>query len=182
MGTPDMIKTKITSGSSIEGLPGTPNPTLPTTGRPVLVTPKGPISMRNMRKEPTQEELAKEDPILPEIYKCQQCGFAHRSREEFQRHIKKHFNEKDDYQCTECGSCFCSLTALEKHLYMTHKVRSVLQLDRIDAKFRDPIAAKKKESDLFTFTCQTCQKTFASEEVLKQHAKSHGLDFIKGLK
>ena len=51
-----MIKTKITSGYSID-LPGTPNPALPTTGRPVLVTPKGPISMRNMRKEPTKEEL-----------------------------------------------------------------------------------------------------------------------------
>ena len=48
-----MIKTKITSGSSLENA----DPALPTTGRPVLVTPKGPISMRNMRKEPTQEEL-----------------------------------------------------------------------------------------------------------------------------
>ena len=46
-----MIKTKITLGGD------SADPTLPTTGRPVLVTPKGNISMRNMRKEPTQEEL-----------------------------------------------------------------------------------------------------------------------------
>ena len=50
-----MIKTKITYGPTIDA----PDPTLPTTGRPVLVTPKGPISMRNMRKEPTQEELVR---------------------------------------------------------------------------------------------------------------------------
>ena len=50
--TPDMIKTKIMHGDDL------PDPSvLPTTGRPVLVTPTGPISMRNMRKEPTQEEL-----------------------------------------------------------------------------------------------------------------------------
>ena len=50
--TPDMIKTKIIQGDEM------PDPAnLPTTGRPVLVTPTGPISMRNMRKEPTQEEL-----------------------------------------------------------------------------------------------------------------------------
>ena len=42
-------------------------------------------------------------------------------------------------------------------LFLIIQVRSVLQLDRIDAKFRDPIAAKKKESDLFTFTCQVIQ-------------------------
>ena len=46
--TPDMIKTKIMNGEEVD---------IPTTGRPVLVTPTGPISMRNMRKEPTQEEL-----------------------------------------------------------------------------------------------------------------------------
>ena len=56
--TPDMIKTKV----SAKGVPnGTHTPkadaTLPTTGRPVLMTPSGPISMRNMRREPTQAEL-----------------------------------------------------------------------------------------------------------------------------
>ena len=50
-----MIKTKIAYGG--EGGTAGADPSLPTTGRPVLVTPKGPISMRNMRKEPTQEEL-----------------------------------------------------------------------------------------------------------------------------
>lgn len=147
------------------------------------MTPQGPISMRNMRREPTQEELANEEPPLPEIYSCQKCDFQHRSRADFQKHIKKHYNSMADaFQCTECGNCFISLSALEKHLYMTHKIRSVLQLDRIDADFREPIAPRKKEVDSNTFSCQTCQKTFGNEEVLKQHSKSHGLDFIKGLK
>ena len=55
--TPDMIKTKIMHGDEL------PDPinSLPTTGRPVLMTPSGPISMRNMRKEPTQEELVRLD-------------------------------------------------------------------------------------------------------------------------
>lgn len=68
---------------------------------------------------------AKEDPPLPEFYHCQKCEFKARSqdREIFQKHIKKHFDSKvDGFQCTECGNCFCSLSALEKHLYMTHKV------------------------------------------------------------
>jgi len=159
-----MIKTKITQ-NSISTTPvsnptsthhhndDVPAPTnaLPTTGRPVLMTPKGPISMRNMRKEPTQEELvsflkllwshgwwfwfgsqtlpiffqAREDPPLPESYTCQKCEFTHRSRQEFQKHIKKHLKEQekgDSFQCTECGNCFCSLKSLENHLYMSHKV------------------------------------------------------------
>ena len=109
--------------------------------------------MRNMRKEPTQEELvsflfpklglmvdgfgsdpkpypyiffqAREDPPLPESYTCQKCEFTHRSRQEFQKHIKKHLKEQekgDSFQCTECGNCFCSLKSLENHLYMSHKV------------------------------------------------------------
>ena len=64
-----MIKTKITHNSistNVSNQTSTHNinddvpvstNALPTTGRPVLMTPKGPISMRNMRKEPTQEEL-----------------------------------------------------------------------------------------------------------------------------
>lgn len=65
-----MIKTKITQNSISTNPVSNPTSThhhnddvpaptnaLPTTGRPVLMTPKGPISMRNMRKEPTQEEL-----------------------------------------------------------------------------------------------------------------------------
>lgn len=195
--TSDMIKTKITQNSistnstNVSNLTSTHNEdvpastnALPTTGRPVLMTPKGPISMRNMRKEPTQEELAREDPPLPESYTCQKCEFTHRSRQEFQKHIKKHLKEQekgDSFQCTECGNCFCSLKSLENHLYMSHKVRSVLQLDRIDKDFRGPLAPKKKETD-FTFSCNTCSKTFASKDVLAQHMKSHGLAFIKGLK
>ena len=67
---------------------------------------------------------AKEDPPLPDVYHCQKCDFKARDREMFQKHIKKHFDPKVDIvQCTECGNCFCSLDALEKHLYMTHKVR-----------------------------------------------------------
>ena len=68
---------------------------------------------------------AAEDPPLPEIYSCQKCEFQHRSREDFQRHIKKHFNASiDDFQCTECGNTYTSLSSLEKHLFMTHKVRN----------------------------------------------------------
>ena len=69
--TSDMIKTKITHNSistNVSNPTSTQNDsvpvsnTLPTTGRPVLMTPKGPISMRNMRKEPTQEELVSFSP------------------------------------------------------------------------------------------------------------------------
>lgn len=58
--TADMIKTKISNGAS-NGVYQPPklNSSLPTTGRPVLMTPSGPISMRNMRREPTQEELVR---------------------------------------------------------------------------------------------------------------------------
>ena len=56
--TPDMIKTKISNGTANGVHQTSKTPTaLPTTGRPVLMTPSGPISMRNMRREPTQEEL-----------------------------------------------------------------------------------------------------------------------------
>ena len=64
--TPDMIKTKIMHGDDL------PDPSvLPTTGRPVLVTPTGPISMRNMRKEPTQEELVSLSTIFLTLRKKQ---------------------------------------------------------------------------------------------------------------
>merc|ERR1719245_2913173 len=151
-----MIKTKISNGAANGIHTSTPKPgfakepkqaALPTTGRPVLMTPAGPISMRNMRREPTQDELAAEDPPLPDIYQCQKCEFKHRNRQDFQHHIKRHFNA-NGFQCTECGNTFISLTALESHLYMTHKIRSIRQLDRIDANFRDPIAPKKKELDV----------------------------------
>ena len=64
--TADMIKTKISNGAANGIHTSTPKPgfakepkqaALPTTGRPVLMTPAGPISMRNMRREPTQDEL-----------------------------------------------------------------------------------------------------------------------------
>ena len=59
------------SASGISNLPGLkgsggavdPN-RQPLTGKPVLVTPQGQISMRNMRKERTPEELVR---ILPAI-------------------------------------------------------------------------------------------------------------------
>merc|ERR1712131_22612 len=80
--TPDMIKTKITHNSistNVSNQTSTHNinddvpvstNALPTTGRPVLMTPKGPISMRNMRKEPTQEELVHHiDYVTPDMIK-----------------------------------------------------------------------------------------------------------------
>ena len=66
---------------------------------------------------------AQEEPPLPDVYKCAKCDFQHRSREDFQRHIKIHLSaNSEDKQCTECGQSFASLSALEKHLFMSHKV------------------------------------------------------------
>ena len=77
---------------------------------------------------------AREDPPLPESYTCQKCEFTHRSRQEFQKHIKKHLKEQekgDSFQCTECGNCFCSLKSLENHLYMSHKVTNLTPNDSL---------------------------------------------------
>ena len=77
-----MIKTKITQnttnsmthvGSEDQIVPSanqTSASALPTTGRPVLMTPKGPISMRNMRKKPTQEELVSIEGLNHDYVSC----------------------------------------------------------------------------------------------------------------
>jgi len=179
--TADMIRTKVSQTPALSAsLKKETKP--PLTGGNVLMTPQGPIPMRNMRKEPTQEELAQEDPPLPDIYKCAKCDFQHSSREVFQRHIKIHLSaNSEEKQCTECGQSFASLAALEKHLFMSHKIVSIHQLDRIDRHFREPMAPKSLKSSA-TFSCKACHKSFNSEVVLKQHEKQHGLHFIKSLK
>ncbi|CAG5109974.1 Oidioi.mRNA.OKI2018_I69.chr2.g4436.t3.cds [Oikopleura dioica] len=177
--TADMIRTKVSQTSisssslSLSNRSNGVSATLPPTGGNVLMTPQGPIPMRNMRKEPTQEELAQEDPPLPEVYKCAKCDYQHRSREDFQRHIRIHSNfNTEEKQCTECGQSFASLPALEKHLFMSHKIVSIHQLDRIDKGFREPMAPKNLKSST-TYSCKACHKSFNSEVVLKQHEKQH---------
>jgi len=57
--TADMIRTKVSQTPALTASQsrGKETPKLPPMGGNVLMTPQGPIPMRNMRKEPTQEEL-----------------------------------------------------------------------------------------------------------------------------
>ncbi|KAK7891565.1 hypothetical protein WMY93_023528 [Mugilogobius chulae] len=60
---------------------------------------------------------------LKMCFRCAKCGFVTSDGQEFEQHIPQHKLEESTPQCGHCGLCFTSALALNRHLYIVHKVR-----------------------------------------------------------
>lgn len=57
-------------------------------------------------------------------FRCSKCGYVTDNSMEFQQHIPQHKTDENTPQCAHCGLCFTSGLALNRHLYIVHKVKS----------------------------------------------------------
>ncbi|KAJ8417343.1 hypothetical protein AAFF_G00285700 [Aldrovandia affinis] len=58
-------------------------------------------------------------------FRCAKCGFTTEDGKTFQQHISQHKADDATPQCPHCGLCFASQLALNRHLFIVHKVKQL---------------------------------------------------------
>ncbi|MEE6525182.1 hypothetical protein FKM82_025030, partial [Ascaphus truei] len=106
-------------------------------------------------------------------FQCRACGYKTRSLGDFRKHIPQHRTDESSHQCRECGVCFTSQGSLNRHRFMTHKMKGAEE-DQEPPQRADP--GKSSDGKL---SCKVCGKGFDSQLNLKTHFRTHGMAFIK---
>ncbi|XP_053559754.1 zinc finger protein 687 [Bombina bombina] len=106
-------------------------------------------------------------------FQCRACGYKTGSLADFRQHIPQHRTDESSHQCRECGVCFTSQGSLNRHRFMTHKMKGATEEDQKESppKSEEPADGK--------FSCRVCKKSFDSQLNLNTHFRTHGMAFIK---
>lgn len=108
---------------------------------------------------------------------CDECGKSYSSSTQLKIHKRIHTDEKR-YKCNQCDKAFRYNGTLRSHIRMAHtdillttcKVCSRYCETAEDLKkHMETVHAKEKKA----ISCQLCQKTFKSEQLLSCHLKVH---------
>ncbi|XP_075048408.1 zinc finger protein 687 isoform X2 [Mixophyes fleayi] len=152
-----------------------------TRSQEVLVARNGGKSQAASRKrklssdESGSDEPRKSKPALQKpkrSFQCRACGYKTGSLADFRQHIPQHCTGESSHQCKECGVCFTSQGSLNRHRFMTHKMKGAAE--------EEPEAAQKTEEPSDgKLCCQVCNKSFDSQLNLNTHFRTHGMAFIK---
>jgi hypothetical protein len=127
-------------------------------------------------------------------YECSKCHYADSFAESFREHIKLHHSDESAFQCMECGMCFVAKPSLEKHLFISHRIKNVEAYLQDNDCFVSPAkgeemedASQHKESsppledfspDLVENQCRVCRKIFDTAFQLSKHFRTHGMAFL----
>ncbi|GFG30481.1 hypothetical protein Cfor_05291, partial [Coptotermes formosanus] len=127
-------------------------------------------------------------------YECSKCHYADSCVESFREHIKLHHTDQSAFQCMECGMCFVVKPSLEKHLFISHRIKDVeayLQKNNCcinsgKGEETEDMSQRKGGSpaledfppDLVENQCRVCRKIFDSAFQLNKHFRTHGMAFL----
>lgn len=139
-------------------------------------------------------------PVLQQVpssghkYECSKCHYADSCAESFHEHIKLHHSDESAFQCMECGMCFVAKPSLEKHLFISHRIKNAeayLQNNNccVSPAKGDEMedTSQHKESsppledfspDLVENQCRVCRKIFDTAFQLSKHFRTHGMAFL----
>ncbi|MBN3292747.1 ZN687 protein, partial [Polypterus senegalus] len=114
-------------------------------------------------------------------FQCQKCGYTTESQDDFQEHIPQHRTDETSHQCLQCGLCFASQSSLNRHRFITHRVKELggTAADKLHGSEADSPETEQGESQQGTLSCQVCGKHFEKPADLNTHFRTHGMAFIK---
>ncbi|RXM94558.1 Zinc finger protein 687 [Acipenser ruthenus] len=139
----------------------------------------GGVRRRRMRvSTPTKIRKRKAPQPQPEPagpFSCQKCGFTTESRPEFQAHIPQHRSDESSHQCSHCGLCFASQPSLNRHCFITHRVKQ-------PSPPGDPSEGEEGPGQQGGLACQVCGKLCETAVDLRTHFRTHGMAFIRATK
>ncbi|XP_058862243.1 zinc finger protein 687b [Acipenser ruthenus] len=139
----------------------------------------GGVRRRRMRvSTPTKIRKRKAPQPQPEPagpFSCQKCGFTTESRPEFQAHIPQHRSDESSHQCSHCGLCFASQPSLNRHCFITHRVKQ-------PSPAGDPSEGEEGPGQQGGLACQVCGKLCETAVDLRTHFRTHGMAFIRATK
>ncbi|KAJ8344054.1 hypothetical protein SKAU_G00313830 [Synaphobranchus kaupii] len=82
----------------------------------------------------------------PPKFRCAKCGFTTEDSVSLQQHIPQHKADDTTPQCAHCGLCFASQLALNRHLFIVHKVKQ-LEEEVEEEEEEEEEAANEQEQD-----------------------------------
>ncbi|XP_053330747.1 zinc finger protein 687 [Spea bombifrons] len=148
----------------------------------VLVSRNGTKSQASSKKRKlSSDDSGSDEPKKPKpapqkhkrSFQCRACGYKTGSLADFRQHIPQHCTDESSHQCKECGVCFTSQGSLNRHRFMTHKMKGVAEEENPGP------PSKADESSEGKLTCRVCNKSFDSQLNLNTHFRTHGMAFIK---
>ena len=108
------------------------------------------------------------------LYKCDQCDFQTKYRENWKRHLKKHSSDQP-FSCDECGKQLKSAAILKSHkLIHTGERRHVCNF--CEKKFKTATNLRSHtilHTKEYVAHCEICGQNFAQRYNFKMHVKNH---------
>ncbi|XP_023717504.1 zinc finger protein 91 [Cryptotermes secundus] len=139
-------------------------------------------------------------PVLQQVpssghkYECSKCHYADSCAESFHEHIKLHHSDESAFQCMECGMCFVAKPSLEKHLFISHRIKNAEAYLQNNNCCVSPAKGEEMEDtsihkessppledfspDLVENQCRVCRKIFDTSFQLSKHFRTHGMAFL----
>lgn len=139
-------------------------------------------------------------PVLQQVpssghkYECSKCYYVDSCAESFHEHIKLHHSDESAFQCMECGMCFVAKPSLEKHLFISHRIKnaedylqnnnccvSPAKGEEMEDTSQDKESSPPLEDfspDLVENQCRVCRKIFDTALQLSKHFRTHGMAFL----
>ncbi|XP_069074457.1 zinc finger protein 687 isoform X1 [Pleurodeles waltl] len=137
-------------------------------------SPKPDGAAKNSKADSASKNLK---PDKKSSYRCRKCGYVTHDSDDFQEHIPQHRTDESSHQCLECGLCFTSQGSLNRHRFITHKMKGSGKKEE-----REPQAGQTGDPSSPAdgkLTCKVCNKSFDNQLNLKTHFRTHGMAFIK---
>ena len=146
---PEPMENPVITGEPVSA---TPKPTIKTTSTPAMPT-ETPKPTKKPTPKPTHTPAPVETPN-DDWYACGWCDEWFKTAEECNAHIGRAHSE-----CSYCGAIFANQAQLDTHIESAHSTAT-------------PDATPK------TYVCETCGKSFDSQDALNAHKLDHEYDWV----